>query len=237
MKRILLSVFVGTAIFIIFCTSGRTVWAAEASFAGSVVDFASVLPKNHPEAEVKEKGISACITCHKPDISGKAVKNSFSAKIHMAALASKANRDCLVCHIWVPGQSFGIIGGKGSLGAPTGVNLDLMKKEFSSWASSDYLDNLHAKADVVCAGCHGKDLPKAGNTVENARCLVCHGPMDQLVRKTKPKNLKDLNPHESHLENIACTACHKGHTESKAYCLQCHTNFDMKIKGTSKTKQ
>ena len=202
---------------------------------GLRADLASVLPKDHPE--VREKGISACITCHKPDISGKAVKNPFSAKIHMAALTSKANLDCLVCHTWVPGRSFGIIGGKGSLGAPARDNLDLMKNEFSSWASSGYLDNLHAKADIVCAGCHGKDIPKADDTVESARCLECHGPMDQLAKKTEPKDFKDRNPHESHLGNIACTFCHKSHTESKVYCLQCHKNFDMKIKGTSQAKQ
>jgi hypothetical protein len=104
-------------------------------------------------------------------------------------------------------------------------------------ASSNYLDNLHAKANIVCAGCHGKDLPKAGDTVESARCLECHGPMDQLAKKTKPKDLKDHNPHESHLENAACTICHKGHTESKVYCLECHKEFDMKIKGASQAKQ
>ena len=193
------------------------------------------MPKNHPE--IKEKGISACIACHRPDISGKALKNPFSTKIHMAALTSKAHLDCHVCHIWVPGQSFGIIGEKVPLGAPAKDNLDLMRKEFSSWASSSYLDNLHAKANIVCSGCHGKDLPKAGDTVENARCLECHGPMDQLAKKTKPKDLKDHNPHESHLENVACTVCHKSHTESRVYCLECHKGFNMKIKGMSQGKQ
>lgn len=237
MKRILVFVLAVTATFalVYLAACGRAVGAADASRTGLRADFASVLPKNHPE--VKGKGISACITCHKSDISGKAAKNTFSAKIHMAALTSKANLDCLVCHTLVPGQSFGIIEGKGSLGAPAKDNLDLMKKEFISWASSGYLDNLHAKADIICAGCHAKDLPKADDTVESARCLECHGPMDQLAKKTEPKDFKDRNPHESHLGNIACTFCHKSHTESKVYCLQCHKNFDMKIKGTSQAKQ
>jgi hypothetical protein len=104
-------------------------------------------------------------------------------------------------------------------------------------ASSGCLYSLHAKANIVCAGCHGKDLPKAGDTVENARCLECHGPADQLARKTEPKDFKDRNPHESHLGNIACTVCHKGHAESRVYCLECHKEFDMKIKGTSQGKQ
>jgi fumarate reductase flavoprotein subunit len=40
-----------------------------------------------------------------------------------------------------------------------------------------------------------------------------------------------LNPHASHLGNIPCSSCHMGHQESKAYCLNCHKNFDMPIPG------
>ncbi|HVO67234.1 MAG TPA: cytochrome c3 family protein [Syntrophales bacterium] len=249
MKRILLFVLVIVSIFaLVYIVAARhiaeaakpankgadTGKAAKASCADCHTDFASVLPKNHPE--VKEKEITACITCHEPDVSGKAVKNPFSAKIHVAHLSSKANLDCIVCHTWVPGKSFGVIGGKDSLGAPTQDNLALMKKVFTSWASSGYMDNLHAKADIVCAGCHGKDLPKADDTVENVRCLECHGPMEQLAQKTEPKDFKDRNPHKSHLGDIACTVCHKGHAESKVYCLECHQKFNMKIKGASQAK-
>jgi len=99
------------------------------------------------------------------------------------------------------------------------------------------LDNLHAKANILCAGCHGKEVPKAGDTVENTRCLECHGPMDRLAKKTEPKDFKDRNPHASHLGDAACAVCHKGHAESRVYCLECHKEFDMKIKGTSPAKQ
>lgn len=250
MKRILLLVIVIATIFALICmvTARHTVEAAKsvekaldmvkaakASCTGCHADFASVLPKNHPE--VKEKDITGCITCHEPDMSGKAVKNPFSAKIHLAHLTPKANMDCVVCHAWVPGKSFGLIGGKDSRGAPTQDNLALMKQVLASWASSGYMDNLHAKANIVCAGCHGKDLPKADDTVENVRCLVCHGPMEQLAQKTEPKDFKDRNPHKSHLGDIACTVCHKGHAESKVYCLECHQKFNMKIKGASQAKQ
>ena len=250
MKRILLSVLVIVTIFaLVYIVTARhtaeaakpankegdTGKAAKASCAGCHADFASVLPKNHPEP--KEKDITGCITCHEPDLSGKAEKNPFSAKIHIAHLTSKANLDCVVCHTWTPGKSFGLIGRKDSLGAPTKDNLDLMRQVFASWASSGYMDNMHAKANIVCAGCHGKDLPKADDTVENVRCLVCHGSMDKLAQKTEPKDFKDRNPHKSHLGDIACTVCHKGHAESKVYCLQCHQKFDMKIKGGSQAKQ
>jgi DNA-directed RNA polymerase subunit RPC12/RpoP len=110
----------------------------------------------------------------------------------------------------------------------------LMKEIFSSWAGSNYMDNLHAKAGIACTQCHGKGLPKPDDTVENGRCLTCHGPMDKLAQKTEPKDFKDRNPHKSHLGEIACTVCHKGHGESKVYCLDCHRNFKMKIQGGAK---
>jgi len=106
-----------------------------------------------------------------------------------------------------------------------------MKEIFASWAGSKYTDNLHAKAGIACANCHGKDLPKADTTVENSRCLACHGPMDKLALKTEPKDFKDRNPHKSHLGEVACTVCHKAHAESKVYCLGCHQKFKMKIQG------
>ena len=70
--------------------------------------------------------------------------------------------------------------------------------------------------------------------MENSGCLACHGPMESLALKTEPKDFKDRNPHKSHLGDIACTVCHKGHGESKVYCLSCHPKFQMKIQGAAK---
>jgi len=95
------------------------------------------------------------------------------------------------------------------------------------------MDNLHAKGSIGCAGCHGKKLPKADDTVENERCLKCHGPLEELTKKTEPKDFADRNPHKSHLGDIACTVCHKAHAASKVYCLDCHQKFDMKIQGAA----
>jgi len=189
-------------------------------------DFTSVLPQNHPS--LKENDLASCISCHAPDFTGKAQKNAFSTRMHTAHLGAKANLDCTACHSWLPGKSFGLIGVKGSWGAPTKDDMKLMKEEFASWVKSNYLDNLHAKGRVDCMGCHGKEFPKADATVENNRCLGCHGPMEQLAKKTEPKDFPDRNPHKSHLGEIACTVCHKGHAESKTYCLDCHQLFKMK---------
>ena len=112
-----------------------------------------------------------------------------------------------------------------------------MKEIFASWASSEYTDNLHAKANIACLNCHGKDLPGPDAAVENPKCLECHGPMDQLAKKTEPADFKDRNPHKSHLGEVACTICHKVHGPAKVYCLECHPKFNMKIKGAAKPQQ
>jgi hypothetical protein len=76
-------------------------------------------------------------------------------------------------------------------------------------------------------------MPEKGDTVENDRCLACHGPMEKIVAKSTPTDFADRNPHKSHLGEIACTVCHKAHEASVVYCLGCHRLFTMKIQGGS----
>ncbi len=224
------------------------VWAANpakpAAKAGKVApqgsckschaDFSSVIPENHPP--VKGNDLSACTSCHAPDLAGSIDKNTFSVRMHLAHLPPRGKVDCLVCHSWQDAKSFGLIGYKDSWGSPAADEMKLIREIFESWASGDFLDHLHAKGSISCANCHGKAFPGFDVTVENKRCLECHGPMEQLVKKTEPPEFKDRNPHESHLGEIACTVCHKGHSESKVYCLECHQNFQMTIRGEAKTK-
>jgi hypothetical protein len=239
MKKILLLVLSSVALLCLpyLMAGDRPVEAANpatASCKACHADFASVLPKVHPP--VKGTELPVCITCHVPDLSGTARENAYSARMHKAHIAPKGSLDCTVCHAWVPNKRFGLIGQKGSWGAPKKEDMDLMKEIFISWASSGHTDTLHAKAGIVCTQCHGKELPKADDTVENSSCLNCHGPMEKLALKTEPKDFKDRNPHKSHLGDIACTVCHKGHAESKVYCLGCHKQFEMKIPGGEKKK-
>ena len=237
MKRILISVLLIAALLCLpyFVAGNRTAEAAKPAAASCQTchaDFASLLPKGHPP--VKGTDLAACTSCHAPDLAGTAQKNAFSARMHRAHVAPKGSLDCTACHTWTPGKNFGLIGQKGSWGAPKKDDMVLLKEIFSSWAGSNYTDNLHARAGIACTQCHGKELPKPDDAVENARCLACHGPMDKLAQKTEPKDFKDRNPHKSHLGDIACTVCHKGHGESKVYCLSCHQKFQMKIPGAAK---
>jgi hypothetical protein len=239
MKKLLLSVFAMLVLgaFCHFMGDGRTVEAAnpeKKSCASCHEDFAAVLFKGHPA--VKGKDIKACLSCHEPDMTGKPQKNAYSARMHLAHLPPRGTLDCTACHNWTPGRSFGLAGVKGSWGAPKKDDVASMKRIFLSWASSQYMDNRHAKTGVVCAGCHGKDLARSDDTVENPRCLECHGSMEKLAKKTEPKDFPDRNPHKSHLGEINCTVCHRAHAESKVYCLGCHQKFEMKITGGEKKK-
>jgi hypothetical protein len=192
-------------------------------------DLSSVLPKSH-EA-VKPRTITACLSCHQPNVSGKAEVNTFSTAIHSPHVKAEVNTDCMFCHTWVPGKKFGIKGAQANLGAVSKEDMPLIKKNRTSWASSSYLDASHNQAKVVCLTCHGKTVPEKGDTVENDRCLSCHGSMESLISRTAPKDFPDRNPHKSHLGEIACTVCHQGHSQSKVYCLGCHGKFKMKIPG------
>jgi hypothetical protein len=234
MKRLWLSVFVILALgaLIYFMADGRAVEAAKpvkTSCASCHQDFDSVLPKEHPA--VNGKDLTACLPCHEPNMEGEPRKNDYSVRMHLAHVPPKGTLGCTACHNWTPGRSFGLIGVKGSRGAPKKEDMGLMKEIFLSWASSQYMDNLHAKAGVDCVGCHGKDLARADDTVENPRCLECHGPMETLAKKAEPKDFSDRNPHKSHLGDINCTVCHHAHGESKVYCLDCHQKFVMRIPG------
>jgi hypothetical protein len=192
-------------------------------------DLSSVLPKSHDL--VKSGTITSCLSCHQPNLSGKPEINAFSTAIHRSHVKADGKTDCTLCHNWVPGKKFGIKGTQANLGKVSKDNMLLLKKSFASWASSSTLDASHNQAKVVCFACHGKAIPEKGDTIENDRCLACHGSMESLIARSEPKDFPDRNPHKSHLGEIACTVCHQGHSESKVYCLSCHGKFKMRIPG------
>ena len=160
-------------------------------------DLKSALPKDHPS--VSGRDISVCLTCHTPGNPEKPGPNPFAARLHQAHIHSQANVDCLVCHTWVAGKSFGLAKQKESWGNPSKKAMDLIRQTAYSWSNSSFLDSLHAKKNVTCTGCHGKRLPIKDDTAENDRCLSCHGSYEQLAEKTASVEFPKRNPHKSHL--------------------------------------
>jgi hypothetical protein len=207
----------------------RPTRAGEKNCASCHVDFASVFPENH--TPVKGKNIAPCLTCHKPGRSSKPEKNVFSSILHRAHQANRVNLDCEACHTWTPGKRFGLANSSINLGKPSRADMAAVRPIFRSWASSPFIDATHAKANVMCAACHGKDFPEEGDSVEKERCLSCHGSYRDLAAKTNPSDFPDRNPHRSHLGEVECSVCHKAHSASIVYCVTCHPGFKMKITG------
>jgi len=195
--------------------------AVKASSCGQChPDVGKVLPPKH--VAVKGESIVYCLPCHK-SLADK-IPNAFSTRIHRAHAATT---DCGLCHAITPRKSFTVDGEKRSIGAFSPAQLELIRKSTASWASSSNLDNIHARKNFVCSPCHGKNpIPMDTEADVNGRCIACHGTLAKLAAKKAAA----INPHQSHLGEIACTTCHHGHTTSRAYCLNCHS-FKMPIPG------
>jgi len=212
-----------------------SVKAARQTCASCHADFKSVLPTAHPP--VKGNSITACVPCHKYSKNENQKSNTFSAKLHRAHTNANTSVDCVVCHSWKPGSRFSVPGSSKSLGVLSADDMKLEQSIFTLWSGGPYLDALHGKANIVCSQCHGSVIPQPDTTVENGVCLGCHGPAESLAKKTEPKDFADRNPHKSHLGDINCVVCHKGHTASTVICLDCHKKFNMKIKGEAASEQ
>jgi hypothetical protein len=202
----------------------------EATCTSCHIDFQDVISEKHPA--VSGDDLQACLSCHKSIESPKAEPNAFSAKVHRVHLKESESLDCTECHSWASGKAFSLTGTDVVYGHPSERDMDLLKKAFSSWAHSPYLDSIHGAKNVTCRSCHGNVLPTLGDIVENERCLTCHGTYDSLAKKTTPLKFSDRNPHNSHLGVINCTVCHFAHSESRSYCLECHQKFEMTIPGS-----
>jgi hypothetical protein len=195
-------------------------------------DFAPVLPKGHPK--VKPAGPATCVACHHLGQSGEPIKNAYSTRLHIAHV-TRQKQDCADCHSYAAKQRFGLIGLEHSWGAPADEDLALMKQALGTWGTSKFMDHLHAKAQIDCAGCHGKGVPVSDATVENDRCLACHGPIEKLAARSANAEFPKRNPHDSHLgREIACTVCHHAHSASVVYCADCHRLWKMNIPGAGK---
>lgn len=194
-------------------------------------DWSKVLPKDHPAVEAG--GVAKCLACHTTGSSGAAEKNPFSTHVHTAHLAKKM--ECKACHTFEAGKQFGLKGQTLSWGEPKAEDLKLMQEKMTSWMTSSHTDALHEKAKVDCAGCHGKKAPLSDDTVENDRCLQCHGPVEKLAERSANKEFPKRNPHASHYgSDIACTTCHKGHDASVVMCHDCHKLWKLEIPGAAK---
>ena len=80
--------------------------------------------------------------------------------------------------------------------------------------------DLHKAKGVTCVDCHGNGKKKTFVTA--VRCLSCHGPAADLVKKTAA--VKPENPHDSpHWgPTMECNVCHRQHEKTVNWCNHCH---------------
>jgi Cytochrome c3 len=86
--------------------------------------------------------------------------------------------------------------------------------------------DLHKAKGVTCVDCHGTTKKKTFVAAE--RCLGCHGPAADLVKKTAA--VKPENPHDSPHWGPAmeCNVCHRQHEKTVNWCSHCHA-FNFKV--------
>ncbi|WP_050782895.1 cytochrome c3 family protein [Desulfatibacillum aliphaticivorans] len=110
--------------------------------------------------------------------------------------------------------------------------LNMIREISQEIDSSPYLDGLHYQNEVSCQDCHGVPQPGWDDPAEAEQCLACHESREALAgRFDKEFARKWGNPHKSHLGDLDCAVCHKGHLASTVYCLGCHTNAPFSIPG------
>ena len=89
-------------------------------------------------------------------------------------------------------------------------------------SAGNSLADAHAEGNG-CQSCHTEGSMVADSeTHENQQCLDCHGGYAELA---KPE--LEIDPHSSHLGDINCTSCHKGHEAPQLQCNNCHSFKEM----------
>ena len=61
--------------------------------------------------------------------------------------------------------------------------------------------------------------------INDERNSALYAQYEQLAKQTAKV---EPNPHYSHLGDVNCTDCHKGHKKSELMCNSCH-QFDLKV--------
>lgn len=78
------------------------------------------------------------------------------------------------------------------------------------------LADRHIAQGAKCESCHPGGKP---GPVPKEQCLSCHGSYAKVAEQT---DKLDINPHDSHLGQIECVKCHKGHQPAVLECSRCH---------------
>jgi len=180
-----------------------------------------VLPEEH--IAIAQGNLIKCIECH----SGKGSSGdvTFDRIIHLAHYSIEDSPEsCWSCHEIDNKGLFTLIGVENKKGPDIDREIvEKMGSYFLSWATSDFLDNKHAKKNLNCMPCHESSFPDWAPTMDE--CFTCHVSYEHVSMLTKDV---EPNPHLSHYVDLRCTVCHKSHEASKLYCDKCH-KYNLKV--------
>ena len=174
------------------------------------------LSSGHPN--VQQLTATDCSKCHANN--GKGIFQ----KVHES---HKGKVPCNSCHL--TNQNSVVLRQLSS-----GETISVSKDDFELYSELLSTDEgsaskLHLSKGLTCGSpCHKESAPQEGSTVDNDRCLSCHGSYEELAKKTQKAEKSD-NPHSSHQGKLECSRCHAGHSKTKSYCLECHSNFNQKM--------
>jgi hypothetical protein len=87
---------------------------------------------------------------------------------------------------------------------------------------------VHNTKGVTCKDCHLVEKPN--QKPSSKACLDCHGSYDKVAKLTSKLH---ANPHDSHLGPIDCLKCHSIHDLPEQFegpCVECHADFEFKVK-------
>lgn len=87
----------------------------------------------------------------------------------------------------------------------------------SAFAADHTLADRHVARGLECASCH-KTAPAPGAVVKKDACKTCHN-YDDLAKRTAKMQ---PNPHYTHLGDVNCVECHRGHQAPRLMCNDCH---------------
>ena len=93
----------------------------------------------------------------------------------------------------------------------------------NAFGADPLLADRHVNRGLNCQACHTA-MPM--QSVPASQCLSCHGPYAKLAKRT---DKKDINPHDSHIEEADCGLCHRGHKKPVFACDECHEFKNIKV--------
>lgn len=178
------------------------------------------LSSGHPN--VQQLTATDCSKCHANN--GKGIFQ----KVHES---HKGKVPCNSCHL--TNQNSVVLRQLSS-----GETISVSKDDFELYSDLLSTDDgsaskLHLSKGLTCGNCHKESAPQEDSTVDNDKCLACHGSYEELAKKTQKAEKPD-NPHSSHQGKLECNRCHSGHSKTKSYCLECHSDFNQKMPENNK---